>query len=53
MTYAKARAKMELSSVRLQEEGVLYCMGCSEGFPEEVALELGVAGWLGLRRHIE
>ena len=52
MTYAKARAKMELSSVRLQEEGVLYCMGCS-GFPEEVALELGVAGWLGLCRHIE
>lgn len=42
--------RWSLAHVRLerqvlqQGEGVLYCMGCSEGFQEEVAFELGVRG---------
>lgn len=36
-----------------QEEGVLYYVGCSEGFLEEVAFELGVTGCLGLHQHRE
>lgn len=51
--------RWSLAHVRLlrqaleQEEGVLYYVGCSEGFLEEVAFELGVTGCLGLHQHRE
>lgn len=50
--WSLAQVRLERQALE-QEEGMLYYVGCSEGFLEEGALELGVTGCVGLCQHRE